>query len=403
MNLRRPDVSSYHPQYLLAALGAGGLAVSFFMYLMFLVPHPDTPMVTFNDLWPLLTGDRSWVAALIGLDLLVILALAVLHLRLLVWNLGAWRAWRPSAEGQAFAQGPGALALMALPLTLAMTINVLFVLGALFVPGLWSVVEWLFPGALAGFAAVGVLALRQLLDHFGRRLAQGGLGDEQHNSLAPLLAVFALSMVAVGLAAPAAMSRVLPTQLIAFLLAAFFAVAAVLLGVLLLAQGVRAMLALGVPAAASPSLWIVIPIGTLLGITWLRLSHGMDRALQAHGAPTADLFFTASVLALQLFVGLLGWAVMRRLGYFRDIAHTPQGQPGAFALICPGVALFVFGFFFLQFGLINTGLLDPLSPLHGLLLVPLVLLQWQTLRVFLRLLGRLGAPAPGTSFQGAAA
>lgn len=401
MNLSRPDVSSYHPQYLLAALGAGGLAVSFFMYLMFLVPHPDTPMVTFEHLWPLLTGERTALALLIVLDLLVIVALAVLHLRLLAWNLGLWRAWRPSAQGQAFAQGPGALALMALPLTLAMTINVLFVLGALFVPGLWGVVEWLFPGALAGFTAVGVLALRQLFDHLGRRLAQGGLGDEQHNSLAPLLAVFALSMVAVGLAAPAGMSQVLPTQLIAFLLSAFFAVVAVLLGVLLLAQGWRTMLAQGVPVAASPSLWIVIPIGTLLGITWLRLSHGMDRTLQAHGAATADLFFTAAVLSLQLFFGLLGWGVMRRLGYFRDIAHTPQGQPGAFALICPGVALFVFGFFFIHYGLVKTGLLLPLSAAHLLLIAPLALLQLKTLQVFLCLLGGLrrdrGAPSTATS------
>lgn len=394
--LRRPDVSSYHPQYLLAALGAGGLSVSFFMYLMFLVPHPDTPMVTFDHLWPLITGGPTWQALLIVADLLVIVALAALHFRLLAWNLGRWRAWRPSAEGQAFAAGPGAPALMALPLTLAMTINVCFVLGALLVPGLWTVVEWLFPGALLAFAAVGVLALRQLLDHVGRRLVQGGLGDEQHNSLAPLMAVFALSMVAVGLAAPAGMSHVPTTQMAGFLLSAFFAVVAVLLAVPLLTQGVRAMFAQGVPALASPSLWILIPIGTLLGITWLRLSHGMDRAMQTHGAATADLFFTTAVLAMQLFVGLLGWVVMRRLGYFRDIASGPSGQPGAFALICPGVALFVFGFFFIHYGLVRTGLLVPLSAVHLVLLVVLGLLQLKTLQVFVRLVGglRQGAFAP---------
>ena len=31
---------SYSPLYFLASLGAGGLAVTFFMYLMFWVPHP---------------------------------------------------------------------------------------------------------------------------------------------------------------------------------------------------------------------------------------------------------------------------------------------------------------------------------------------------------------------------
>jgi len=393
MILSRPDASRYHPQYLLASLGAGGLSVSFFMYLMFLVPHPDVPMVTFDHLWPLLTGDRPWLAALIGLDMLLIVALAALHLRLLVWNLGLWRTWRPSEAGKAFADGPGALGLMALPLTLAMTINVMFVLGALLVPGLWGVVEWLFPGALAGFAAVGVLAVRQLLDHLGRRLAHGGADDVAHNSLAPLLAVFALAMVAVGLAASTAMSHVLLTQMLGFGLAVFFAATAVLLGLVLLMQGFRAMMAQGVPGLASPSLWIPIPILTLLGIAWLRLSHGMDRALDAHGAPTADLFFTSAVVALQLFFGLLGWRVMHRLGYFRDVAYTAQGQPGAFALICPGVALFVFGFFFIQYALINSALIAPLSLPHLLLMLPLILVQLKTVQVFMRLLRGLNLGA----------
>ena len=33
----------YSPLYFLAALGAGGLMVTFFMYLMFWVPHPGRP------------------------------------------------------------------------------------------------------------------------------------------------------------------------------------------------------------------------------------------------------------------------------------------------------------------------------------------------------------------------
>jgi len=39
----------YGPKYFLSALGAGGLAVTFFMYLQFLTKH-DTPMATFDTL-----------------------------------------------------------------------------------------------------------------------------------------------------------------------------------------------------------------------------------------------------------------------------------------------------------------------------------------------------------------
>lgn len=34
------------PTYFLAALGNGGMAVTFFIWLNFLVPHPKTPIVT---------------------------------------------------------------------------------------------------------------------------------------------------------------------------------------------------------------------------------------------------------------------------------------------------------------------------------------------------------------------
>jgi hypothetical protein len=49
---------------------------------------------------------------------------------------------------------------MAVPPTLVMSVNVLFVVGAVSVPGLWSLVEYLFQAALVGFLAIGAFALR---------------------------------------------------------------------------------------------------------------------------------------------------------------------------------------------------------------------------------------------------
>ena len=40
----------YSPLYFLASVGAGGLAVTFFMYLMFWVPHPGRPVPIFEDI-----------------------------------------------------------------------------------------------------------------------------------------------------------------------------------------------------------------------------------------------------------------------------------------------------------------------------------------------------------------
>ncbi len=375
----------YSPLYFLAALGAGGLAVSFFLYPMFLIKHPDTPMVTFNHLWPLLTGDNPWLSALLALDLLVILFFAVMHFRLLAWNLREYALFKQSEAYAKLMSSNAEISLMAIPLTLAMSINVMFVLGALFVPNLWSVVEWLFPGAILGFLAIGVYAMRILVTYFARVLTEGGVDFASNNSLAPMIAIFALAMIAVGLAAPAAMSKAQAVQVISIVLSLFFFSAAALLAVIKLVLGFKAMMEHGISEAASPSLWILIPILTLLGITWIRLSHGLHHGLDAHSSPSSLFVLTTFVLSTQILFGLIGWAVMQRLGYFRDYVRGDKGNAGTFALICPGVAFFVFGLFFITVGLVQTGVVTPLSPLYFVLMVPFALVQLKTVLVMLRL------------------
>lgn len=385
--------SAYSPLYFLSALGAGGIAVSFFLYPMFLIPHPDTPMVTFSHLWPLLVGGPAWQRVLLGLDLLAVLYFAGLHVRLLVWNLREYRAFR---QGKAFAllrRSNGELGLMAIPLTLAMSINVLFVIGALFVPDLWSVVEWLFPLAIIAFLAVGAYALRILLDYFGRVLTEGCVDFASNNSLAPMVAIFALAMIGVGLAAPGAMSEQAVTNVVGIMLSLFFLSVALLLALIKLVLGFQAMMEHGISESASPSLWIVIPILTLMGITLVRLSHGIHVRFDTVAEPHSLFVVTAAILSLQILFGLVGWVVMRRLGYFRDYLHGEKGNAGSFALVCPGVAFFVFGVFFVTFGLVKTGLVPHLSPLYFALLLPFALVQAKTVLVLLKLKARvLDAP-----------
>jgi hypothetical protein len=376
---------TFSPLYFLSALGAGGLAVSFYMYPFFMIKHPDSPMLTFNHVWPLLTQGPAMVRVLLGLDILVILYLALLHLRLLWWNLAQWRAFKATPAYRELMTSNAEISVMTIPLTLAMTINVLFVLGALCVPDLWSVVEWLFPGAIAAFLAVGVYALRVLLQYFARVFSEGGVDFATNNSLAPMIAIFALSMVAVGLAAPAAMSQTRAVQVTAMLLSLFFFSGAVLLAGIKLVLGFQSMMQHGINVAASPSLWVMIPIITLLGITWIRLSHGLHAGLGAHGEPTSLLVWTGALLSMQLLFGLIGWVVMKRLGYFEKFSRGPHANAGTFALVCPGVALVVFGFFFLHTGLVRTGVIEALSAAYLMLLLPFVVLHAKTVQVMWRL------------------
>jgi hypothetical protein len=379
----------YSPLYFLAALGPGGLSVSFFIYLLFLTPHPDVPMATFNHLWPLLTGGDLLVSSLIALDLAVIAFFAFLHFRLLAWNIREYALFKKTEAFRSLMQSNAEISLMAIPLTLAMSINVMFVLGAVFVPNLWSIVEWMFPAALLAFLAVGVYAMQILVTYFARVLSDGGLDFASSNSLAPMIAIFALAMISVGLAAPAAMSTVKTTMAFSIGLSLFFFTTATLLALTKLVTGFNAMMEHGISEAASPSLWIIIPILTLLGIAWIRMTHGLHQGFGAHGHPSSLFVMTTAVLSVQILFGLIGWAVMNRLGYFRDYVRGDKGNAGTFALVCPGVAFFVFGVFFVNLGLVGAGLVTKFSWVYFLMLLPFVLVQLKTVQLIFGLNGRV--------------
>ena len=70
---------------------------------------------------------------------------------------------------------------------------------------------------------------------------------------------------------------------------------------------------------------------------------------------------------------------MRRVGYFGRWVNGPQKSPGSLALVCPGVALFVFGNFMINPGLVGIGVIAPFSLAYGLLYLPLVAVQIATL------------------------
>ena len=384
----------YNPLYFLAALGAGGLAVSFFMYPNFLIAHKGTPMLTFDQIVPLLMGEDKLTAILLSGALIAIALLSILHFRLLFWNISEYRKFKKTETFQALMNSNREISLMVIPLTLAMTVNVSFILGAVFVPGLWSVVEYLFPVAIATFLAIGIYALKILGDYFSRIFIKGDFKFSENNNFTQMIAVFALTMIAVGLAAPGAMSHYKEVNAIGMLLSIFFLSIAMILLVIKMILAFKSTLKHGVDKATSASLWMMIPILTLMGITIIRLTMGLHHGFEETLSKPSFFIITSVVVSLQIFIGLIGYKVMKAVGYFRDHSQGDSANAGSFALICPGVAFFVFGMFFLVFGLVQNGLIDLMSPAFFVLLAPLIVVQIQTLRVFFRLLCKVTACGP---------
>lgn len=387
--LRKHLGEDYSPLYFLAALGAGGLSISFFMYLMFMTPHPATPIPTWDSISAVFASDHIILKVLSGVSLTGIALFAILHVRLLVWNISEYQRYKHTESFLALQKSNAEVQLMAIPLTYAMSINVAFVLGALFIPGLWHVVEYLFPAALLAFSAVGLYAGRIFITFLSRVLVHGSFDCSRNNNLSQMLAIFAFGMISVGLAAPAAMSHVQLTSGIALVLSIVFITVAGLLAFTKLILGFRAMFEHGIDREASVSLWIIIPIITVAGLALYRLTMGMEHNFGVHHQPVETLVFFAVLVSIQVLFALLGYNVMRKLGYFSQYLYGKAKSAASFALICPGVAAYVLAFFFIHKGLVATGLLEVNSVAYLLLLAPLVWLQIKTITTLFTLNNKL--------------
>ena len=374
----------YTPLYFLGALGAGGLSVSFYMYIMFMVPHPKVPLATFDFIYPaLLKGD--WLSFVTSFALVFIIGFAFLHFKLLIWNIKQYNAFKLTDTYTKMKNSNAEVTFMAMPLTFAMTINVCFVLGAAFVPGLWDVVEFLFPGALAAFAVCGYFALKIFTEYFTRILSDGDFDSTVNNNLSQMISIFAFAMVAVGFAAPGAMSHYQGINAIGIFGAIFFSSIAILLLVIKLILGFKDMFDHGIGKEASPSLWIIIPILTLLGITFIRITFGFDHHFEDPMGKTTLFTLTSTVLSLQIIFGLLGYKIMKNIGYFEEFVHSEKKSPVSFALICPGVAFMVFGLFFINLGLTSTGIIEKFSLIYFTLMLPFMYVQYKTVLYFFKL------------------
>lgn len=390
--LKRDPAQPWHPSYWLASLGAGGLSISFFMYLMWLVPHKGFAMPTWQHLAAVLGGSISLpegVRPVALLASLLMLLLALLHFVLLGWNFREQKLARHTDAYTRLLNSPAEVQLMTQPLTLAMTVNVCFALGALWVPGLWSVVEYLFPLALLAFALIGLWALRLYGRYLSRMLVQGGYRSEEQNHLSPLIAVFTFAMLSVGFAAPAAISHSPLVSALAATLSILFLVLSVVTGVLVLISGLQAMLQHGLQPQATPSIWMLVPILTLLGIEWVRMQHGLSHHFEAPVEQGRLFVVLTAIFMFQIGVILLGYRVMRLNGYLRAHLQGEARNPVSFGLICPGVALFVMGMFWWHLVWVGSGLVAPFGAVYWLGVALLAVVQFLTLAALLRLGSRL--------------
>ncbi|AVX02623.1 hypothetical protein MXMO3_00075 [Maritalea myrionectae] len=376
----------YAPLYFLASVGAGGLVVTFFMYLMFWVPHPGQPVPVFEDIVRAYASANMPLQIAITIALMGIALLAILHFRLLAWNLREYSKFRETEAFRKLKNSNAETQLIALPLTLAMAVNVAFIVGLVFVPGLWSIVEFLFPAAIATFALIGLLALNLFGKFLARIFAAGGFDQRANNSFAQVLPAFAFAMISVGFAAPAALSQSKIIVGVGVALAGFFFIAAVLIALVAAVIGLNSILQNGLAAEAAPTLLVIIPLLTVLGIASLRINHGMHTQFDMHFDTAHNFVMLGGLLAVQLLIALVGWNALKAKNYVASfLSQEGQKSAGAYALVCPGVALSVMVHFFVNKGLVGAGLIAKFGVAYWAFTLPALAFQIAMIVLVVRL------------------
>lgn len=377
------QVKGWTPLHFLASLGAGGMVVTFFMFLLFWVPHPGQPVPVYSD-WV----SHFKISGLVEQGIIIFALLGIVlfgwfHFKWLYLNFKEFRDFREKGDVEKIIGTNAHTQMMAMPLTYAMSINVIFIIALVFVPKLWSVVEWLFPFSILAFLIIGVWASRIYLCFYSHVLHHGGFDNTINNSLAQLLPSFAFTMVGVGLSAPAAMSQNETVIGISYLLSLFFITTALFLGLIKLIIGMNDMFKEGASQASLPTLWVVIPILTTAAIAIMRLSHGMHKLELGHGA--SNYVLLVMVFSIQIMFVLMGLAVMKRMNYFKRLLNGEENSPVTFALICPGVALVVMGHFIVNNVLVASGMITQSGFIYIGLSLVLIFLQLMSGWLLLRL------------------
>ena len=380
-------LTTWSPLHFLAALGNGGMSVAFLMFLMFWVPHPNRSMPAFDDLAA--HAAKGGIGEVVVYVVSGIIALLLLnHYRLMYFNFKQYAMAKADGRIEKLLGTNAHTQLLAMPLASAMSINGFFIAGSLFIPGLWDVAEYLFPLAVLGFGVLGYWAFKLYFGFIAEVFHKKSFKKDMNNSLAQMLPAFTFGMIAVGFAATVVFSHNVALVTLAMALSILFLVATAIVVVLKMVIGFNDLFEHGASPMTLPTLWVLIPTLTVSGIAVLRLDHGLSHTL-LNVAGNNHLVFLTVMFMTQIFIGLMGYAVMRRMGYFKklvaDEANEVNSSPVAFALICPGVAITVMGHFFMHIALVSNGLLVKFSLAYFAMLTPLTIIQLATVWLMLRL------------------
>lgn len=379
--------------HILAALGAAGMTASFFFAINYMTVHPGKVFVDFDTLIANHIGQIDLLSLFIQLYILGAVASASLHFVLLIRWFKGFNLFRKTQEYQALLNSNREVQLMAIPLTLTMTMNVFFILGSLFIPGLFNsislfglqmqLIDPLFIMAGVYFFAVFVLAL-QIFSKYFLRLIDGELDFIQNANLSQLLALFSFGMIGVGFGA-LSFSKIPEIAFFGTTMAYVVIGLTVTLSILKFVIGFKSIFEHGIDAKATVTLLIPVTVIAMTIVGLYRADIGTMHALGLERNTTYHLVLFTIGVGVSLLIGLFGLQAMHQKGFFSALKDN-KTDAGALAMVCPGFALEVQMVLWLSIGMVHSGMVIHGSISYFIMWLPMIALQLTTVFLFFRLL-----------------
>ena len=186
------------------------------------------------------------------------------------------------------------------------------------------------------------------------------------------------------------MSSNIHTSSISMFFSFFFGALSVTLAFIKLTFGLHSIFQKGIDKNTAPSLWIMIPVFTLYGITFVRLFAGINHNFFDTNPNPFIVFLVLSVLlSLQIVFGSVGYMVMKKIGYFKDFVYGELKKSRQFYINLSVCRIYRLRNVLYRLGHRTNRSSKKYSLIHFLLMTPFILSQMKGIELISRLSKRI--------------
>lgn len=340
----------FNPLLFLASLGAGGIAVSAFIFIQYGGLFSGQGLATLADV--------TQTPLTISLEIIMVI-FSIIHMVLSVLFFISYAQWKKTEAYQTLLNDPlSHSSLMAPIVSLAMSMNIVIAVIRYFSEMMSSHFQDLFLPAFIAYVLLWLWGVSTSIKLMKKSLTVEFDTTKIHFGW--LLQPFALSMIMVTGSGFAALAKNTDTISYNTDIAAMSAFLVTIIGTMTAFLFVTKMVTIFqnhfhrddvLDNHFKPTYLIVIPILTLFGISAYRLGHYLNHVFHAPILFTLAKLIVFALFAFQVWYFAFGLSMMRGYwkGYLLKNFHISQ-----WGLVCPFVAFVALGLFFANSFFLNT-------------------------------------------------